>query len=86
MFSYVQFSDCTALKFYLLTLPRVSKVLAMDWSQVDPQAKVWIIPSESTKTGVPFDAPLSIQAEGQCAAASGNFLRHLMSRSSSRSL
>jgi|GEM_PF-350544 len=49
----------TALAFYLLTLPRVSNVRFLTPDQIDLKEKVWIIPPEDMKTGVPFDAPLT---------------------------
>lgn len=49
----------TALAFYLLTLPRVSNIREMTWAQVDFKEAIWVIPPENTKTGLPFDAPLT---------------------------
>jgi len=52
----------TALKFYLLNIPRTSNVTGAVWSEIDWDAGVWDIPGESMKTEEAFAAPLAMQS------------------------
>lgn len=62
----------TALKFYLLNIPRTSNVTYMVWHEVDWEARIWDIPEERMKSGIEFAAPLSQQ--------SVNLLKHAQKR------
>jgi len=52
----------TALKFYMLTVVRVSNVTYAEWGEFDDKLSVWSIPAERMKTSKPFRVPLSWQA------------------------
>jgi integrase len=48
-----------ALQFIILTVARVGEVLAMEWPEVDLQARTWTVPAEKIKGGVEHVVPLS---------------------------
>lgn len=56
-----------AIRLILLTAVRRSELTAARWSELDLEVKapVWEIPSERTKTGVPFAVPLTPPAVEQ---------------------
>jgi integrase len=47
-----------ALEFAILTAARTSEVLAATWSEIDLDARVWIIPAERMKAGREHRVPL----------------------------
>ncbi len=48
----------TALKFYILTVVRVSNVTYAEWDEFDKKLTLWSIPAERMKTSKPFQVPL----------------------------
>lgn len=52
-----------ALKFYLLTLPRMAPVRLMRWGEITADA--WVIPPENMKGGEQFIVPLSTASQIQ---------------------
>jgi integrase len=48
-----------ALEALALTGVRCGELTGMDWSEVDLDAKLWVIPSERTKTGIEHKVPLA---------------------------
>lgn len=48
-----------ALEFLILTAARTNEVLGMTWSEVDLEAKLWIVPADRMKMGVEHRVPLS---------------------------
>jgi integrase len=51
-----------ALQFIILTAARTSEVLNAQWSEVDLDAGVWVIPKERMKAGKEHAVPLSPEA------------------------
>lgn len=51
-----------ALEFLMLTFVRPGNVRRARWDHMDLEAKVWRIPGEDMKMGLPHDVPLSRQA------------------------
>ena len=63
----VRESDATlscqlGLELLALTAVRPGEVRHMTWTEIDPQAKLWTIPAQRTKTGTEFRVPLSRRA------------------------
>jgi len=50
------------IKMLLLTAQRRTEVAGMRWDQIDLDAGIWVIPSESVKSGRPHLVPLSVLA------------------------
>ena len=48
-----------ALQFTVLTAARTSEAIEAIWSEVDLEAKLWVVPKERMKAGVEFRVPLS---------------------------
>lgn len=63
-----------ALKFYLLTLPRIAPVRFMTWGEIKGDA--WEIPPERMKGGELFIVPLSAAAQMQLEHARGLTTAH----------
>lgn len=51
-----------ALQLLALTFPRPGELRLAQWTEVDPTARVWIIPAERTKMRREHRIPLSLQA------------------------
>lgn len=52
-----------ALRFYILTVPRVANVTSAVWGEMDLRQGVWSLPAERMKSEKPFRVPLSWQAK-----------------------
>ena len=70
----VRESDATlscrlGLELLALTAVRPGEVRHMTWTEIDPEAKLWTIPAERTKTGIEFRVPLSRRATDVIAQA-----------------
>jgi integrase len=52
-----------ALRFYILTVPRVANVTAAVWGEMDLKEGVWSLPAERMKSDKPFRVPLTWQAK-----------------------
>lgn len=48
-----------ALQFTILTAARTAEVITAEWSEIDLDRKVWIVPAAKMKTGVQHHVPLS---------------------------
>lgn len=48
-----------AVKFQLATAQRIGEVAAAEWPEIDLDGKVWTIPAEKAKNGMPHRVPLS---------------------------
>jgi integrase len=51
-----------ALEFVVLTACRVGEVINARWSEINVDARLWVIPAERMKTGQPHRVPLSEEA------------------------
>ena len=51
-----------ALEFTILTVARSGEMLGATWKEIDFKAKLWNVPKERMKAGVPHTVPLSIAA------------------------
>jgi integrase len=51
-----------ALRFVILTACRTTEVLEADWSEIDIDKKLWIIPAARMKAGDAHQVPLSSEA------------------------
>ena len=51
-----------ALRFAILTAARAGEVTGARWSEIDMEAKVWIVPSDRIKAGKTHRVPLSREA------------------------
>jgi integrase len=51
-----------ALEFCILMATRTSEVLGAKWSEIDLDAKLWIVPAERMKARHPHRVPLSAEA------------------------
>lgn len=51
-----------ALEFVILTACRSGEVRGVQWSEIDPKAKVWVVPAERMKAGKEHRVPLSSAA------------------------
>jgi integrase len=58
-----------ALEFLILTAARSGEAMGARWSEIDTQAKLWIIPKERMKAGREHRVPLSDRALAILAAA-----------------
>ena len=50
-----------ALRFTILTAARTSEVLEAEWSEVDLDARQWVIPAQRMKAGEEHRVPLTIE-------------------------
>jgi integrase len=50
-----------ALEFLILTACRTSEVLGLQWSEIDRDDKLWVIPAIRMKSGKPHEVPLTDQ-------------------------
>ena len=50
-----------ALEFLILTACRTSEVLGLEWSEIDRDDKLWVIPAIRMKSGKPHEVPLTDQ-------------------------
>jgi integrase len=55
-------TGAAALEFLILTCARRGEVLGMQWSEIDWDKKLWILPEERTKQGRAHTVPLSERA------------------------
>jgi integrase len=57
-----QHTWATALEFLILTCARTKEVLRSQWSEIDWDQKLWVLPKERTKQGREHSVPLSDRA------------------------
>ncbi len=48
-----------ALEFLILSAARTAEVIGAKWTEIDHEAKMWIVPAERMKTKVEHRVPLS---------------------------
>lgn len=66
-----------ALQFTILTAARTSETRGAVWGEIDWERRIWTIPAERMKAGVPHRVPLSAEALAvltEMRALSGNYI------------